>query len=286
MAPSTTYKSPLFFRPSSTGKELDEETGYGYFGARYMDHELMTGWLSVDPMADKYPSMSPYAYCAWNPIKLVDPDGAEIWINGFDGNEYQYKEGKLYTKGGEIYCGHDEFATRVQNDLNILKGYGMKEQVESLENSGNKHTIVFSVDNSINPDKIDEDNISNGVGCGTTIKYNPNRTEIGGWKRPAVVGLAHEAQHAFEMDKGKYDKTKVMCRSIAFCKFMDSGAKKMSINLPHADNIELFYRITTEKEIERGEYSAVQAANKVYSALGGMTPRTTYDGFSIKQLLK
>ena len=36
---------------SFTGKELDAETGYGYFGARYMDHELMTGWLSMDPMA-------------------------------------------------------------------------------------------------------------------------------------------------------------------------------------------------------------------------------------------
>lgn len=65
-----------------TGKEKDEETGYGYFGARYMDHELMTGWLSVDPMADKYPSISPYAYCAWNPIKLVDPDGREVYITG------------------------------------------------------------------------------------------------------------------------------------------------------------------------------------------------------------
>jgi len=29
-------------------------------------------------MADKYPSISPYAYCAWNPVKLVDPDGCEI----------------------------------------------------------------------------------------------------------------------------------------------------------------------------------------------------------------
>ncbi len=61
-----------------TGKEKDEETGYGYFGARYMDHELMTSWLSVDPMSDKYPSISPYAYCAWNPVKLVDPEGTEI----------------------------------------------------------------------------------------------------------------------------------------------------------------------------------------------------------------
>ena len=70
---------PVCFSPSDfTGKEKDEETGYGYFGARYMDHELMTGWLNVDPMADKYPSTSPYAYCAWNPVKLVDPDGMEI----------------------------------------------------------------------------------------------------------------------------------------------------------------------------------------------------------------
>ena len=66
------------FRFSFTGKELDEETGYGYFGARYMDHELLTMWLSVDPMADKYPGISPYAYCAWNPVKLVDPDGEEV----------------------------------------------------------------------------------------------------------------------------------------------------------------------------------------------------------------
>ena len=69
---------------SFTGKEKDEETGYGYFGARYMDHELMTMWLSVDPMADKYPSVSPYNYCMWNPVKLVDPDGQEIWIGGLD----------------------------------------------------------------------------------------------------------------------------------------------------------------------------------------------------------
>ena len=67
-----------FYTLVFTGKEKDEETGYGYFGARYMDHELMTMWLSVDPMADKYPGISPYAYCAWNPIRLLDPNGEEI----------------------------------------------------------------------------------------------------------------------------------------------------------------------------------------------------------------
>ncbi|MBP5710502.1 MAG: hypothetical protein J6W84_05950 [Bacteroidales bacterium] len=32
-------------------------------------------WLSVDPMVDKYPNLSPYTYCAGNPVRLVDEDG-------------------------------------------------------------------------------------------------------------------------------------------------------------------------------------------------------------------
>lgn len=56
-------------------EQRDAETGYGYFGARYMDYEILTSFLSVDRYADKYPSISPYAYCAWNPIKLIDPTG-------------------------------------------------------------------------------------------------------------------------------------------------------------------------------------------------------------------
>ncbi len=67
------------FSPSnSNGKEKDYESGFHYYGARYYWSEVLTGWLSVDPMMDKYPGISPYAYCAWNPVKLVDPDGEEI----------------------------------------------------------------------------------------------------------------------------------------------------------------------------------------------------------------
>lgn len=57
-----------------TGKELDMETGLYYFGARYYDPELSV-WMSVDPMAEKYPGWSPYNYTLLNPVKLVDPDG-------------------------------------------------------------------------------------------------------------------------------------------------------------------------------------------------------------------
>jgi len=62
---------------SFTGKIKDAETGYNYFGARYYDSGLSV-WLSVDPLSDKYPTLSPYTYCANNPIMMVDPDGMRM----------------------------------------------------------------------------------------------------------------------------------------------------------------------------------------------------------------
>jgi RHS repeat-associated protein len=55
-------------------KELDEENGMYYFNARY--YALPT-FISRDPLFEKYPWMSPYAYCSNNPVKYIDPDGRE-----------------------------------------------------------------------------------------------------------------------------------------------------------------------------------------------------------------
>ncbi len=76
---STTLNSPLSTLNSShtfSAKERDLETGLSYFGSRYYSSDLSI-WLSVDPMSGKYPSFSPYVYCANNPVKLVDPDGRQ-----------------------------------------------------------------------------------------------------------------------------------------------------------------------------------------------------------------
>jgi len=49
---TTSWDVPYTF----SGKEKDKETGYR---AKYYSSELSV-WLSVDPLAGKYPSMSPY----------------------------------------------------------------------------------------------------------------------------------------------------------------------------------------------------------------------------------
>ena len=116
-----------------TGKERDSETGFFYFGARYYDSDLMTGWLSVDPLADKYPSLSPYAYCAWNPIKLVDPDGEEIvmnddWVKKTGTSEYVWMENvtsRENTPNGYEYVGAND--NDILTDLNIPIEFDTKE---------------------------------------------------------------------------------------------------------------------------------------------------------------
>ena len=165
----------------STGKEKDSETGYGYFGARYMDHELMTMWLSVDPMADKYPSISPYAYCAWNPVKLVDPDGNEAimdWVKNKETNQYEWNDNATSpnnTPDGYEYIGTDEALLR---DLNVRTNYETQENCETsyspdmgsnhagFTRSRNCNDATIRVGVSV---KYDKKNISPGNSNGKTF---------------------------------------------------------------------------------------------------------------------
>ncbi len=62
---------------SFNAKELDEETGMYYYEARYYAPPT---FVSRDVLFEKYFWMSPYAYCANNPVKYVDPDGKEVRI--------------------------------------------------------------------------------------------------------------------------------------------------------------------------------------------------------------
>ena len=54
--------------------DQDPETSRYYFGARY--YNAWSGrWLSVDPLAKKYPGWSPYNYTSDNPVLLIDANG-------------------------------------------------------------------------------------------------------------------------------------------------------------------------------------------------------------------
>ena len=63
-----------------TGKELGDETGLYDFSARFLQTSLGR-FTTIDPLAEKYPGISPYAYCNGNPVRYIDPDGRKLRVS-------------------------------------------------------------------------------------------------------------------------------------------------------------------------------------------------------------
>ena len=84
-----------------TGKELDEQTGLYYYGARYYDPRTSL-WQSVDPMAEKYAGSSPYIYAGNHPVNAMDPDGEDWFYYSVDGHsdpQWVWHDGETYRTG-------------------------------------------------------------------------------------------------------------------------------------------------------------------------------------------
>ena len=136
-----------------SAKEKDPETGLSYFGSRYYSSDLSV-WLSVDPMSGKYPSLSPYVYCANNPVRVVDPNG-EDYVVVVEGNTITIKAMYFVTidtqKGVDeairnfkeqapnlSYTSQDGKTYSVKFDLSIAKVFDTPEQAKQAkeENKG------------------------------------------------------------------------------------------------------------------------------------------------------
>ena len=107
---SSGYETPYLFN----GKELDDETGLYYYGARYYDPKLSL-WFSVDPLSYYNPlghdnhidgkhnggifnqgNLNPYIYCYNNSVKYLDPNGEQVVaVHGTwsDNNTWEDKQG-------------------------------------------------------------------------------------------------------------------------------------------------------------------------------------------------
>ena len=108
-------------------KELDEETGMYYYEARYYKPPVFT---SRDPMFEKYFWMTPYAYCANNPVKYVDPDGRE-WDLSFLTDEQKAVWEKAMTNA----CDNSELFKFIYNQLDKSPiKYTVKIGLTSYEN--------------------------------------------------------------------------------------------------------------------------------------------------------
>ena len=69
----------IIYKEYNNGKELERQIGldiYDY-GARRYDAATCR-FTTMDPLAEKYYSTSPYAYCVNNPVRYIDLAGRDV----------------------------------------------------------------------------------------------------------------------------------------------------------------------------------------------------------------
>ena len=151
-----------------TGKELDEETGLYYYGARYLDPKY-SRWLSGDPALGEYIPQAPiddeakkhnenlpglggvyntvnlhvYHYAGNNPVKYVDPDGKQT--KGADLN--------LFRKDSAHYRAALNFPNTPDKTF-VVAGHGNSFGIFDHRNDPLGQHIMQSVDNAIKPEAL------------------------------------------------------------------------------------------------------------------------------------
>ncbi|WP_289766597.1 RHS repeat domain-containing protein, partial [Bacteroides acidifaciens] len=141
------------------GKEFTAESGVNLydFNARWLNPALAM-FTTPDPLAFNTPDVSPYTFCAGDPINYSDPTGEVIiFINGFhwgDGGKSEYWEGvdKIIMKGFKDYKaiyydgstgGGANMAYNTDHKYREFKGYrqGITDAAEIFKNLNTNETI-------------------------------------------------------------------------------------------------------------------------------------------------
>ena len=135
------------------GKESQSDFGLPYldYGARLYDPA--TGrWLTQDPLSEKYYSISPYVFCAGNPMKYVDIDGMDIWEIDSEGyiRWREASEGhRLYSMTSDGYRSQDYITVRDRSILDALSNGADISSFSSRENVDDIFNVFkFASDNS------------------------------------------------------------------------------------------------------------------------------------------
>jgi RHS repeat-associated protein len=190
------------------GKEFVETNGYDMYDyeARGMYPAIMR-FTTVDPMAEKYPSISPYAYCGNNPVNRIDPNGME-WKTKED-EEYAQSlsqsmtdrmnsEQKSLDKLNAKIAKNQEKEKDVSKDQ--AKAVGMQENINNLSSGISELAAMGDTKDQV----FTYSKIDGNVG-GTDTKDGVIVMEIAG--NGSKANGIHESSHGYDLwQKGNYTR--------------------------------------------------------------------------------
>ena len=174
------------------GKELDGSNGLDWYdyGARHYDPALGR-WHTMDPMCEKYYSVSPYTYCVNNPMKYIDPNGEDILVWYKDNKDkwqtwsFNGSNHKEAPKDGFI----SKFLTAYDYDIKNGGGDNLKKAATSTD---------FSINLARTTENSERKNMNTGKPqLESFVLWNPElgvETKEGYSMSPATI-LEHEMDH-------------------------------------------------------------------------------------------
>lgn len=107
------------------GKEFTAFDGLWWYDNEARQYDPLTmRFTTLDPLAANYPSLSPYAYCANNPVNYIDPDGKQI-------SGYTRGDALEFQKDINTVLSNDKFSEF--RKLLVVDDSGVFQKVENYE---------------------------------------------------------------------------------------------------------------------------------------------------------
>ena len=211
-----------------SGKEQIPQSSLGWydFGARWYD-PIHARWTTPDPLAEKYYSISPYVYCAGNPVNIVDPEGESWYFNIDTGRFYAHIEedddDKIYMLTEDQYksaLNSDDYNTALQSLRDTYtNSFGQLIAEDKLSNNAKKGVIEYlydyankTVEGGTTPyfkDGIRSIDIDSSSYYFATDSKDPTHIYIGNdyeYEGYAIINLlSHEIKHQLDVKDGLYN---------------------------------------------------------------------------------
>lgn len=220
------------FNGMSKDDELKGEGNSYDFGARMLDTRLGR-WLTIDPLAGKYPSISPYAFVANSPLLFLDPDGEKI-VFSKNLSRAEKKEYKAHLK-------------------NLRQGSPtFNKMYRELKKS--KDIYTYDITDECNGDYYDPEK--------KTVYVNLNGNDLG---ISVDLVIAHETAHEWRDKNGldiKKSETPFIPNSVEDFVFAKKSEFSTEFEATHIENV-IRAEMGVELREEYGEKSDFNARNKI-----------------------